>query len=166
MYSGSSGWGRNSDRGAEPWLRQAGATFVTLTRDGALRGCLGSLQAQRPLGLDVAENAIAAAFRDPRFPAMTAAEWPGVRVEVSLLSAAKPMRFADEEDLLAQLKPGEDGVILSHEGRSATYLPQVWESISDRRQFLRELARKAGLADDVRLARCRIWRYRVTKWTE
>ena len=97
---------------------------------------------------------------------MTTAEWPGVRVEVSLLSGAKPLRFADEEDLLAQLRPGEDGVILEHEGRRATYLPQVWESISDKRQFLRELARKAGLADSVRLARCNISRYRVTKWTE
>jgi AmmeMemoRadiSam system protein B/AmmeMemoRadiSam system protein A len=149
-----------------PWLRQAGASFVTLTRDGALRGCIGSLQAQRPLGTDVAENAIAAAFRDPRFPAMTTADWPGVRLEVSLLSAAKPLRFADEEDLLAQLRAGEDGVILEHEGRRATYLPQVWETISDKRQFLRELARKAGLPDGVRLARCKILRYRVTKWTE
>jgi len=149
-----------------PWLRQAGATFVTLTRDGVLRGCIGSLQAERSLGIDVAENAIGAAFRDPRFPAMTAAEWPSVRLEVSLLSAPKPMRFADEEDLLAQLKPGEDGVILEYEGRRATYLPQVWESIRDQRQFLRELARKAGLPDSVRLARCRISRYRVSKWTE
>jgi len=149
-----------------PWLAQAGATFVTLTRDGVLRGCIGSLQAQRPLGTDVAENATAAAFRDPRFPAMTTAEWPGVRVEVSLLSGAKPLRFADEEDLLAQLRPGEDGVILEHEGRRATYLPQVWESISDKRQFLRELARKAGLPDDIRLTRCKLSRYRVTKWSE
>jgi MEMO1 family protein len=149
-----------------PWLRQAGATFVTLTREGDLRGCIGSLEAARTLGADVAENAIAAAFRDPRFPPMTAAEWPGVRVEVSLLSAPKPLRFADEEDLLVQLRPGEDGVILEYEGRRATYLPQVWETISDKRQFLRELARKAGLADSVRLARCRIYRYRVTKWSE
>jgi AmmeMemoRadiSam system protein B/AmmeMemoRadiSam system protein A len=149
-----------------PWLRQAGASFVTLTRDGALRGCIGSLRAQRPLGTDVAENAIAAAFRDPRFPAMTTADWTGVHLEVSLLSAAKPLRFADEEDLLAQLRPGEDGIILEHDGRHATYLPQVWETISDKRQFLRELARKAGLPDGVRLARCTILRYRVTKWTE
>jgi AmmeMemoRadiSam system protein B/AmmeMemoRadiSam system protein A len=149
-----------------PWLRQAGASFVTLTRDGALRGCIGSLRAQRPLGTDVAENAIAAAFRDPRFPAMTTADWTGVHLEVSLLSAAKPLRFADEEDLLAQLRPGEDGIILEHDGRHATYLPQVWETISDKRQFLRELARKAGLPDGVRLARCTLLRYRVTKWTE
>jgi AmmeMemoRadiSam system protein A/AmmeMemoRadiSam system protein B len=158
-------FGAASTRDA-PWLRQPAATFVTLTRDGVLRGCIGSLEAARPLGTDVAENAVAAAFRDPRFAPMTSAEWPGVRVEVSLLSAPKPLRFADEEDLLAQLRPGEDGVILEAQGRRATYLPQVWESIPDKRQFLRELARKAGLPDDVRLARCRVSRYRVTKWTE
>jgi AmmeMemoRadiSam system protein B/AmmeMemoRadiSam system protein A len=149
-----------------PWLGQAGAAFITLTKQGQLRGCIGSLQASRPLGADVAENAIAAAFRDPRFAPMKAEEWPGVRVEVSLLSAPKPMRFADEADLLAQLRPGEDGVIVEADGRRATYLPQVWESIPDKRMFMRELARKAGLGDDVRLGRCKVYRYRVTKWTE
>src|ERR1700694_414310 len=83
-----------------PWLRQAGATFVTLTKGGArggeLRGCIGSLAAARPLGIDVAENALGAAFRDPRFPAMTREEWPQCRVEVSLLGPAKPLRFAGE----------------------------------------------------------------------
>jgi AmmeMemoRadiSam system protein B/AmmeMemoRadiSam system protein A len=149
-----------------PWLTQNGATFITLTKDGALRGCIGSLQAMRPLGEDVAENAVAAAFRDPRFPPVTPAEWPDVKVEVSLLSTPKPMRFADEDDLLNQIRAGEDGIILEYENRRATFLPQVWESIRDKRQFLRELARKAGLADDVRLGRCRIWRYKVTKWKE
>jgi AmmeMemoRadiSam system protein B/AmmeMemoRadiSam system protein A len=149
-----------------PWLCQAGATFVTLTKDGALRGCIGSLQATRALGTDVAENAIAAAFRDPRFPPMSAEEWLRVRVEVSLLSPPKPMRFGDEADLYEQLRPGEDGVILEAEGRRATYLPQVWESIPDKRMFMRELARKAGLRDDARLARCKVYRYRVAKWTE
>ena len=149
-----------------PWLRQNGATFITLTKDGALRGCIGSLEAARPLGDDTAENAIAAAFRDPRFPPMSAAEWPGIKVEVSLLSAPKPMRFADEADLVAQIRPGEDGIILECDSRRATFLPQVWESIPDKRQFLAELARKAGLPADVRLARCRVWRYKVTKWKE
>ena len=148
------------------WLRQAGATFVTLTRDGDLRGCIGSLEAARPLGADVADNAVAAAFRDPRFPALTREEWPRVRVEVSLLSAPKPMRFADEADLLAQIRVGEDGLILECDGRRATFLPQVWESLPDKRLFLRELARKAGLPDDVRLARCNVSRYRVTKWAQ
>lgn len=149
-----------------PWLGQAAATFVTLTCDGKLRGCIGSLEASRALGTDVAENALAAAFRDPRFPQMTAQEWPRIRVEVSLLSAPKPMRFADEADLIAQIRPGEDGLILEADGRRATFLPQVWESIPDKRAFLAELARKAGLARDVRLARCKVSRYRVTKWSE
>lgn len=149
-----------------PWLQQAGATFVTLTRDGELRGCIGSLEAVRPLGSDVAGNAVAAAFRDPRFPPLTAEEWPRIRVEVSLLSAPKPMRFADESDLLAQIRPGEDGLILEADGRRATFLPQVWESIPDKRAFLLELLRKAGLPADTRLGRCKVFRYRVTKWAE
>jgi len=149
-----------------PWLRQAGATFVTLTLDGELRGCIGSLEAARALGTDVAENALGAAFRDPRFAPMTAAEWPRIRVEVSLLSAPKPMRFADEADLIAQLRPGEDGLILECDGRRATFLPQVWQTIPDKRAFLRELLRKAGLPADTRLGRCKVSRYRVTKWTE
>ena len=156
----------SSARADAPWLRQNAATFITLTRDGALRGCIGSLEAARPLGDDVAENAISAAFRDPRFPPMTAAEWPSIRVEVSLLSTPKPMRFADEADLLAQIRQDEDGIILECDGRRATFLPQVWESIPDKRQFLRELVRKAGLPDDTRLGRCRVKRYKVTKWKE
>jgi AmmeMemoRadiSam system protein B/AmmeMemoRadiSam system protein A len=148
------------------WLRQAGATFVTLTKDGELRGCIGSLEARRPLGADVAENAVAAAFRDPRFAPLTAEEWPSVRVEVSLLSAPKPIRFADEADLLSQIRAGEDGLILECDGRRATFLPQVWESLPDKVLFLRELVRKAGLASDTRLGRCKVSRYRVRKWVE
>jgi AmmeMemoRadiSam system protein A len=148
------------------WLRQAGATFITLTKDGELRGCIGSLEARRPLGADVAENAVAAAFHDPRFTPMTREEWPSVRVEVSLLSAAKPMRFADQADLLSQIRVGEDGLIIECDGRRATFLPQVWESIPEKVMFLRELLRKAGLASDTRLGRCQVWRYTVTKWKE
>jgi MEMO1 family protein len=149
------------------WLRQAGATFVTLTKNGgALRGCIGSLQAARPVGIDVAENALGAAFRDPRFPAMTAQEWPQCSVEVSLLGAAKPIRFADEADLLSQIRAGEDGLILEHDGKRATFLPQVWESMNDKKLFLLELLKKAGLPADTRLARCKISRYRVAKWKE
>jgi AmmeMemoRadiSam system protein B/AmmeMemoRadiSam system protein A len=150
----------------EGWLAQAGASFVTLTRADRLRGCIGSLEAVRPLGADVADNARGAAFRDPRFPALAAAEWAACRVEVSLLSAPKPLRFADEDDLLAQLRPGDDGVILEAGGRRATFLPQVWESLPEPRAFLRELARKAGLPAETRLARCRVSRYRVVKWAE
>ena len=148
-----------------PWLLQQGATFITLQKDGQLRGCIGSLSATRPLGEDVASNARAAAFQDPRFPKLKRDEWPRCSVEVSLLSAPKPIRFADEADLLAQIHAGEDGLILECEGRSATYLPQVWEVLSDKRQFLVELMKKAGLPPDTRLARCRISRYRVMKFT-
>ena len=151
---------------AAPWLAQCGATFVTLTRDGQLRGCIGSLEAARPLGMDVADNALGAAFRDPRFPPLAADEWPRCRVEVSLLSAPKRIEFADEAHLLAQLEPDVDGVILECDGRRATFLPQVWEGLADRRAFLAELVKKAGLPADTRLTRCRISRYRVEKFHE
>lgn len=149
-----------------PWLRQAGATFVTLTKDDALRGCIGSLQPTRALGEDVAQNALAAALRDPRFPQMSADEWPQCRVEVSLLSTPKPLRFADEADLLSQIVAGEDGLILEADGRRATFLPQVWEDIGDKRLFLDHLLKKAGLPADIRLTRCKVSRYRVFKWKE
>jgi AmmeMemoRadiSam system protein B/AmmeMemoRadiSam system protein A len=147
-----------------PWLTQPGASFVTLHKNGELRGCIGSLQAVRPLAHDVAQNALAAAFRDPRFPALTAAEWPQCEVEVSLLCTARLLRFADEADLLDQITPGEDGLILEAEGRKATFLPQVWQSVPDKRAFLDELIRKAGLPKETRLTRCAISRYRVMKF--
>jgi AmmeMemoRadiSam system protein B/AmmeMemoRadiSam system protein A len=148
-----------------PWLLQHAATFVTLTMDGALRGCIGSLSATRPVGEDVASNARAAAFQDPRFPKLKREEWPRCRVEVSLLSAPKPIAFADEAELLAQIRPGEDGLILEADGKRATFLPQVWEGLPDKRQFLGELVKKAGLPADTRLARCKLSRYRVRKFT-
>ena len=150
----------------EAWLGQNAATFVTLAKEGQLRGCIGMLEAARPLGTDVASNALGAAFRDPRFPAVTAAEWLACRVEVSLLSRPKPMRFADEADLLAQVQAGEDGLILECNGRRGTFLPQVWESIPEKEAFLSELVRKAGLPADTRLGRCKVSRYRVAKWKE
>jgi AmmeMemoRadiSam system protein A len=147
-----------------PWLLQPGATFVTLMKDGQLRGCIGSLSAARPLGQDVASNARAAAFQDPRFPKLKREEWARCAVEVSLLSAPKPIQFADEADLFAQINAGEDGLILEYGEQRATYLPQVWEVLSDKRQFLDELKKKAGIPADTSLARCRISRYRVKKF--
>lgn len=157
---------KSTTRESAPWLAQAGATFVTLTKNDELRGCIGSLEPARPLGEDVAQNAHGAAFRDPRFPAMSAAEWPQCRVEVSLLSTPKPVRFADETDLLAQIEAGTDGLIIEADGKRGTFLPQVWEDIEDKRAFLAHLIRKAGLPADTRLTRCRLWRYRVRKWKE
>ena len=146
------------------WLERPGATFVTLLKCGELRGCIGSLEATRPLAQDVAENALAAAFRDPRFPELTAAEWPACQIEVSLLSAPKPIRFTNEADLLGQICAGDDGLILEAEGRRATFLPQVWQGVPDKRAFLGELLRKAGLPVDTRLESCTISRYRVMKF--
>jgi hypothetical protein len=148
-----------------PWLSQAGATFVTLTKGGGLRGCIGSLQAAQPLGIDVASNAISAAFRDPRFPPVTPDEWSEVHVEVSLLSAPKALLFADEVDLLRQVEPGLDGIVLESGDRRATFLPQVWETLPDKKIFFEELLKKAGLAG-ARLAHCSVSRYRVAKWKE
>src|SRR2546425_8335197 len=148
------------------WLDQAGATFVTLLRAGALRGCIGSLEAARPIGADVADNALGAAFRDPRFPALTRDEWAVCSVEGSLLSAAKPMQFADEDHRRALVLAADDGLILEADGRRATFLPQVWESIADTRQFLDDLMRKAGIPAGTRLGRCKVARYRVIKWKE
>jgi hypothetical protein len=148
-----------------PWLLLPGATFVTLFIDGKLRGCIGSLSATRPLGQDVAANARAAAFEDPRFPKLTRAEFPRCAIEVSLLSAPKPIHFADEEDLLVQIRAGEDGLILECDGARATFLPQVWEGLPDKRRFLQELLKKGGLPQDTRLARCKLSRYRVTKFS-
>ena len=147
-----------------PWLLRPAATFVTLLREGRLRGCMGSLAPARPLSQDVASNARAAAFEDPRFPKLSRDEWPRCAVEVSLLSAAKPIHFGDEAELLEKIQPGVDGLILEHEGRRATYLPQVWADMPDKRQFLASLLQKAGLPADTRLARCRVSRYRVAKF--
>ena len=164
---GASVWTTDKARGEAVARRlQAGATFVTLTKNDELRGCIGSLEAARPLGEDVAQNALGAAFRDPRFTPMVAHEWPQCRVEVSLLSTPKPLRFADEADLLAQIRAGEDGLVLEADGRRGTFLPQVWQDIQDKRAFLAHLLRKAGLPADTRLTRCKISRYRVVKWKE
>jgi AmmeMemoRadiSam system protein B/AmmeMemoRadiSam system protein A len=154
-----------ADRSAAPWLARPGASFITLSLQGRLRGCIGSLAAARSLDEDVIANAALAAFRDPRFAPLTAAEWPQVQVEVSVLSAPKPLEFADEAELLSRLVPGEDGLILEKDGRRGTFLPQVWETLPEPRQFLAQLRLKAGLPADTRLAGCKLWRYRVRKWT-
>lgn len=147
-------------------LAEPGATFVTLTQGGALRGCIGSLEAHRSLAEDVRYNALAAAFRDPRFPPLSADEFKGTRVEVSLLTPAEPLAFESEAALLAQLRPGEDGLILEWGHHRATFLPQVWEHLPDRRQFFMELRRKAGLPLDFWEPGLRVSRYGALKWKE
>lgn len=155
------------DRSERPaWLAAPGACFVTLTLDGALRGCIGSLEARRPLADDLAHNARAAAYSDPRFAPLGADERDRVRVEVSILSAPEPLTFRDEAHALAQLRPGQDGVILQAGARRATFLPQVWAQLPAPADFMAHLKRKAGLAPDAWPADIRLSRYTVEKYTE
>jgi AmmeMemoRadiSam system protein A len=147
-------------------LDRAGATFVTLRRNGALRGCIGTLDADRTLREDVALNARRAAFRDPRFDPLQPDELDGLTVEVSLLSAPEPIDCTSEAELLSRLDPARDGVVIEYQGKRATFLPQVWEQIPDPREFLRHLKRKAGLPDEFWSEELRVARYAVDKWSE
>jgi len=126
-------------------LGAPGAAFVTLRLDGRLRGCIGTLEAHRPLLVDVAENAFAAAFRDPRFAPVDAHEAGALHVHLSVLGPPEPLACRDEADLLARLRPGHDGLILREGARRATFLPSVWAELPTPQQFLDHLRRKAGL---------------------
>lgn len=132
----------------ETALRELGACFVTLKHLGQLRGCIGSLEAYRPLVEDVADNAYAAAFRDPRFMPLTTAEFADLEIHLSILSPAEPMSFSDEQDLLAQIQPDIDGLVLEDRGHRGTFLPSVWESLQEKQDFWRHLKTKAGLPQD------------------
>lgn len=151
---------------SHPALRQPGATFVTLKEAGELRGCIGSLVPERALGVDVRENAIGAAFRDPRFPPLAVSEFEAVAIEVSLLSASERIVVVDEDDLRARLRPGVDGVILEYGRRCATFLPQVWDALPSPRAFLAALKRKAGLPADFWSPQLNVSRYGVTRYAE
>lgn len=145
-----------------PALCVHAATFVTLEIGGALRGCVGTLEAFQPLIVDTAENAYSAAFHDPRFPAITEPEFAKLDIHVSVLSIPEPMIFASEQDLIEQLRPGIDGLILSDQGRRGTFLPAVWESVADPREFLGHLKSKAGLSRNHWSDTIRAWRYTTT----
>ncbi|MBM3504078.1 MAG: AmmeMemoRadiSam system protein B [Alphaproteobacteria bacterium] len=140
-------------------LRARGAAFVTLTKHHVLRGCIGSLAAHRPLAADVVANAYSAAFKDPRFPALTAAEWPELEIDISVLSPPIAFAVASEADLLGRLRVGRDGLILQEGNTRATFLPSVWEQLPDPKVFLAHLKRKAGLAIDHWSPDLRFWRY-------
>ncbi|MDZ4252718.1 MAG: AmmeMemoRadiSam system protein B [Sulfuritalea sp.] len=149
-----------------PALTRPGATFVTLTQNGQLRGCIGSLEAHRPLDQDVRANAVAAAFRDPRFPPLQAEELARTRVEVSLLTAPQTMSFSDEADALRQLRPRVDGIIFIAGQKRSTFLPQVWEQLPEPRMFMAHLKQKAGLPADFWSSEVQLQRYEVQKWKE
>lgn len=149
-----------------PWLAAHAACFVTLTQEGELRGCIGSLQAHRPLLTDVKSNAISAAIRDPRFMPLGTEELDITTIEISLLSPTQQMDIRDEADALAQLRPEVDGVVFEYGPYRSTFLPQVWENLSQPREFLAMLRRKAGLPDDFWDEGVKLSRYTVTKWRE
>jgi uncharacterized protein len=149
-----------------PSLHEPGATFVTLTQQGTLRGCIGSLEARRSLADDVRANARFAAFHDPRFPPLTEEELARTRVEVSLLTPAVPLIFSDEADAIRQMQPGIDGMIFECYGRRGTFLPQVWESLPEPRDYFTHLKQKAGFSPDFWSPDVKLYRYEVQKWKE
>jgi AmmeMemoRadiSam system protein A len=148
------------------WLQEPGASFVTLTQHQELRGCIGTLEARRSLLADVKANAIAAALHDSRFPPLTLAELAQTDIEVSLLSSMQPLRFDNEAQALAQLRPGIDGVVFEYRHYRSTFLPQVWEQLPTVREFMAHLRRKAGLPPDFWSDGVRLERYTVSKWQE
>ena len=148
-------------------LKTPAAVFVTLTRNSQLRGCIGSLQAADALVTAVAQAAASAAFRDPRFPPLQADELEDIEIEISVLSPIKPLAAASRVDLLQQLRPGLDGLLLEdNEGHRATFLPKVWQQLPAPELFLRHLLLKAGLPAEYWSEELRFSRYRTLCFDE
>lgn len=147
-------------------LNEKRATFVTLTIGGELRGCIGMLEACRPLAEDVAANAVSAAFEDPRFPPLTKKEFEKLKIHISILSPPEEMAFSSEEDLLNQIRPGIDGLILQAGFHRGTFLPSVWEELPDKTLFWAHLKLKAGLATDHWSDSVRVFRYTTEYFTD
>ena len=137
------------------------ATFVTLELHQQLRGCIGRLEATRPLVVDVAENAFLAAFQDPRFPPLAIDELTKLEIHISLLTEHVPIIFSSEQDLISQLQPNIDGLILVEGHQRGTFLPSVWEQLPEPKQFLRHLKQKAGLAPDYWSDTIKVYRYQT-----
>lgn len=139
-------------------LQQQLACFVTLHKQGQLRGCIGSLEAYQPLVNDIAEHAYAAAFKDPRFPALNQSEYDQITIDISVLGKPEIISFESEKDLLNKIRPGVDGLILEHGYNRGTFLPSVWEQLPSVDEFFKHLKVKAGLSenwwsDDVKISR-------------
>jgi len=148
-------------------LLQPGATFVTLTRHGELRGCIGALEAYQPLALDVCEHAIGAAVQDYRFLPLQPDELPDLKIEISRLTSPQPLKYQNPEELLAQLRPGIDGVVLRDGLRRATFLPQVWDKLPDPVNFLEHLCSKMGANPDLwRHKHLQVYTYQVEEFCE
>jgi hypothetical protein len=150
-----------------PPLQVDGASFVTLTIDDRLRGCIGTLEAYQPLAKDVQEHAVAAALQDFRFPNVQPAELPQIEIEVSVLSPREPLVCDEPEKLIQKIRPGVDGVVLQDGFRKATFLPQVWEKLPDPENFLSQLCKKMGASGDLwREKPLRVFTYQVQEFHE
>lgn len=143
-------------------LQEHRATFVTLKKKDQLRGCIGAIIAHRPFINDVVANAYAAAFKDHRFPPLQKDELPDIRFSISLLGKPEPMTFSGEADFLNQLRPNIDGLIIEDQGKRSVFLPQVWEDLPDKAEFVRHLKHKAGLPVDVWSSTMKAWRFGAT----
>jgi uncharacterized protein len=135
-------------------LNQEGATFVTLTEGGELRGCVGALEPYQSLAEDVCEHAIAAGLDDPRFPPVRPGELPDIQIEISRLTIPTPLQYSDPKELSKLIRPNIDGLILRDGFHRATFLPQVWEKLPDVEDFLGHLCRKMGVSTD-------LWKKRI-----
>jgi len=148
-------------------LKEPGASFATLTINGELRGCIGALEPYQALASDVQEHALAAALEDPRFPPVRPEELDQIQVEISRLTLPELMQYADANDLLSQLRPNIDGVILRDGMRRATFLPQVWEKLPEKAAFLDNLCMKMGVAPDTwRKKHLEVLTYQVEEFHE
>jgi AmmeMemoRadiSam system protein A len=164
-------WGKKlpplDNNSTTPHLREHGASFVTLTVHGTLRGCIGALEAWQPLVDDVREHAIAAALEDPRFRPVDKTELDRIKIEVSRLTAPHPLEYSSSADLLTKLRPHVDGVILKNDYRRATFLPQVWEQIPDPEDFLDRLCAKMGANPNLwRNTKLQVYVYQVEEFHE
>ncbi len=148
------------------WLQEEAACFITLMQNSNLRGCIGTLEAHRSLLEDVKHNANAAAFHDSRFTPLTSKELDITDIEISLLSPMQILQFLDEQDALAQLQPGTDGVVFECGHHRSTFLPQVWKQLPDTNDFIAHLKTKAGLSADFWSDEVKLSRYSVSKWRE
>lgn len=150
-----------------PALRADGASFVTLTKHGALRGCIGTLEPYQPLAEDVREHAVAAALQDYRFPPVRPDELPELHIEISRLTPSQPLIYDAPAELPTLLRPGVDGVVLDDGFRRATFLPQVWDKLPDPQDFLSQLCLKMGAPPDLwRRKRLHVQRYQVEEFEE
>ncbi len=147
-------------------LQDIRAAFVTLKKHSELRGCVGALEARESLVEDVSKHAFAAAFQDTRFPKLARGELKDTHISISVLSPLQPILFQDEADLLAQIRPGKDGLVLQYRRHRGTFLPSVWASLPDKNNFWQQLKRKAGLPSDFCSDRLIVSRYEVLEFGE